>query len=243
MRLTPRDQTLLERVRALRLTDSTTFADLFPSVRAMQQRLWVLQRSGYLRVIRHGRGRVYLLGYAGARALGLRQPVRMAPSTIRTARVYGAVRRLLEGEGYHVRGSRRVGRVEVLETTRGTLRVGAVALDRVLSRPALEGWLERLRPITNPFNSDVDGLLVFLPRPVDHMLAGLPPSYQRRIQLRQLPRLLVAREDGSGNVDQAQAHGRPVPHAESPASDAPKPKAPDPAGLRDRASPVAGAAK
>lgn len=186
MRLTPRDQMLLERVRAQRLTDSSAFVDLFPSVRAMQQRLWVLQRSGHLQVVRHGRGRVYLLGYAGARALGLRRSMRVAPSTIRRALVYGAVRRLLEREGSHVRRISRVGRVEVLETTRGARRVAVVALDRALSRSAFERWLEQLRPISNPFNSDVDELLVFLPRLVDHMLVGLPLSYQRRIQLRRL---------------------------------------------------------
>src|SRR5438094_7437007 len=71
MWVTPRDLEILARVHAVRACDSAALADLFPTVKALQQRLWRLTRSRFLRVHRVGNQRAYSLSWRGVQALGL----------------------------------------------------------------------------------------------------------------------------------------------------------------------------
>ena len=53
----PRDLEILARVHAVRACDGAALGDLFPTVRALQQRLWRLTHERFLKVHRVGNQR------------------------------------------------------------------------------------------------------------------------------------------------------------------------------------------
>lgn len=188
MRLTPRDHRLLDRLYREQACDAAGLADLFPTRRALEQRLWLLVRHRYLVAHRVGRQRAYLLGPAGARAVGLAAPPRLAPASIPRLLEYGRLGRMLQAEGYAVGGSLIVGRVRLMRAQRGGRRIGVVVCGQRLSVRGVGALIRRLRPAINPFRAAFDEVILFVPNAGDPLLAKLPASYRDRISLRAVPR-------------------------------------------------------
>ncbi len=188
MLITPRDRNLLARVHRDRVCDASELVDLFPTRRALEQRLWVLTSHRYLVVYRIGRKRAYALGPAGARTVGASSSTpRLSPATVGGLLRYAEVRRLLQSEGYQVDGHQQVGRVRLMRARRDGRRVGVVVREAPLSPRAAKVLAGRLRSLVNPFGAAFDQLILFGPSARESWHTKLPPTYRDRIVLRALP--------------------------------------------------------
>src|SRR5437867_12723749 len=97
MWVTPRDLEILARVHDARACDSAALADLFPTAKALQQRLWRLTRTRFLKVHRLGNKRAYSLGPRAVKVLGLSaKEVRVSRSAVARHLLYAQLRRKLQ---------------------------------------------------------------------------------------------------------------------------------------------------
>ena len=164
MWVTPRDLEILARVQAVHACDSAALADLFPTARALQQRLWRLTRARFLKVHRVGNQRSYSLGLRGVQALGLRmKEVRVSRAAAARHLLYARVRRELQAEGYQLNGQDQVGRATVLRAWRDGRQIAVAVCGPDASPDTLQGLVHRLRSLVNPFGSVVDELIIFGP--------------------------------------------------------------------------------
>jgi len=188
MWVTPRDLEILARVHAAGACDSAALGDLFPTVKALQQRLWRLTRVRFLKVHRVGNQRAYSLGRHGVQALGLpAKEVRVSRAAAARYLLYARVRRELQAEGYLLNGQDQVGRATVVRAWRDGRRIAAAVCHPDASSRALQGLVHRLRFLVNPFGPLVDELMIFGPA---HALRGtsqLPAAYRGRVTIRSLP--------------------------------------------------------
>lgn len=188
MWVTPRDLEILARVHAVRACDSAALGDLFPTVRALQQRLWQLARERFLRVHRVGNQRAYSLGRRGVRALGLpAKEIRISRPAAARFLLYARVRRDLQAEGYLLDGQDQVGRATVMRARRDGRRIAVAICDPDASPRAVQGLVYRLRSLVNPFGPVVDELMIFGPvRPL-LVTSKLPAAYRGQVTFRSLP--------------------------------------------------------
>lgn len=188
MWVTPRDLEVLARVHAVRACDSAALGDLFPTVTALQQRLWRLTRTRFLKVHRVGNRRAYSLGPRGVRALGLSaKEVRVSRTATARYLLYARVRRELQTEGYLLNGQDQVGRMTLLRAWRDGRRIAAVVCDPDASPRAVKELVHRLRSLVNPFGPRVDELMVFGPVHAVLVASKLPVAYHGRVTIRSLP--------------------------------------------------------
>lgn len=187
MWVTPRDLEILARVHAARACDSAVLTDLFPTVKALQQRLWRLIRARFLKVHRVGNQRAYSLGRRGVQALGLStKEVRISRAAAAHCLVCARIRRQLQSEGYLLNGQDRVGRTTLLRASRDGQRVAAAVCDPGTSSRAVLGLVHRLRSLVNPFGPLVDELIIFGPARAIRLTSELPVAYRGRVTIRSL---------------------------------------------------------
>src|SRR2546426_5554 len=131
MWVTPRDLEMLARVHDARACDSAALADLFPTAKALQQRLWRLTRERYLKVHRLGNQRAYSLGRRGVQALGLpTKEVRISRAAAARYLSFARVRRDLQAEGYLLNGQDQVGRTTVVRAWRDGQQIAAIVCNQ-----------------------------------------------------------------------------------------------------------------
>ena len=187
MWVTPRDLEILARVHDARVCDSVTLADLFPTEKALQQRLWRLTRSRFLRVHRVGNQRAYSLGRRGFRALGLSgKEIRVSLAAASRYLLYAQVRRRLQAEGYVLNGQDQVGRATVVRAWRGGRRIAVAVCSPDASARSVQGLLHQLRLLMNPFGPLVDELMVFGPSCTLSVESKLPAVYRGRVTIHNL---------------------------------------------------------
>ena len=193
MWVTPRDLEILARVHAVRACDSAALADLFPTAKALQQRLWRLTRERYLKVHRLGNHRAYSLGRRGMRALGLSgKEVRVSRAAAAHCLLYARARQVLHAEGYLLNGQDQVGRTTVLLASRDGQRVAAAACDPAASLRTVQGLVHRLRSLVNPFGPLVDELKIFGPARAVRITSKLPVAYRGRVTVRSLQPIITS---------------------------------------------------
>ncbi len=213
MWVTPRDLEILARVRDARACDSVALGDLFPTVKALQQRLWRLTRARFLKAHRVGNQRAYSLGLRGVQALGLRmKEVRVSRTAAARHLLYARVRRELQSEGYLLNGQDHVGRTTVLRAWRDGRRIAAAVCDPDASPRAVRGLVYRLKSLVNPFSPRVDELMVFGPARAFHAASALPVAYRGRVTVRSFP---PTAQFGSSTTDLHGEAVRLVAHVES----------------------------
>src|SRR5436309_12524027 len=145
MRITDRDLKILERVRDLRACDSRSLDDLFPTPQALRQRLWRLVGNAYLIVHRAGNDRIYSLGRAGVRVLGLQAvEIRIAPATAARYVTWSRARRLLLSEGFLLEGEMPFGRTRVLRARRDGREIAIAICGLQSSIRAVQSLVHRL---------------------------------------------------------------------------------------------------
>lgn len=188
MRITERDLRILARVRDLRACDSQSLADLFPTPEALRQRLWRLVCNSYLVVHRTGNHRVYSLGRAGLRVLGLRvREVRIASAAVPQYVIYSHVRRLLQSEGYSLDGEMLFGRTRVLRARIDGRNIAVAVSARQSSMRGPRSMIVRLQRLVNPFDPVFDQVIIFCP-PHHVQPRTLPAPYRERVLIRPLPK-------------------------------------------------------
>jgi hypothetical protein len=188
MWVTPRDLEILARVHAVRACDSAALGDLFPTTRALRQRLWRLTHEGFLKVHRVGNQRAYSLGRGGVQALGLAgKEVRVSRTAAARYLAYARVRRELQTEGYLLDGQDQVGRATVVRASRDGRRIAAAVCDLGASPRAVQQLVHRLRSLVNPFEPLVDELMIFGPARALPIVLGLPVAYRGRVTTHSLP--------------------------------------------------------
>lgn len=188
MRVTPRDLEILARVHAVRACDSAALGDLFPTARALQQRLWQLGRGRFLRVHRVGNQRAYSLGRRGVQALELSaKEVRVSRAAAARYLLYARVRRQMQAEGYLMNGQEQVGRATVVRASRDGRRIAFAVCTVDASTHAVQSMVHRLRSLVNPFGPRVDELVIFGPAHAIRATSSLPIAYRGRVTIRALP--------------------------------------------------------
>lgn len=188
MWITPRDLEILARVHAARACDSAAVEDLFPTARALHQRLWRLTRERFLTVHRVGNQRTYSVGRRGAQVLGLpAKEVRISRTTAIRSLLYAQVRRKLQTEGYVLNGQDQVGHTTVLRAWREGRRIAVAVCDPDASPRAAQAMVNRLRSLVNPFEPLVDELMIFGTVPALLSRTKLPVAQRGRITIRSLP--------------------------------------------------------
>src|SRR5437016_10224917 len=156
MWVTPRDLEILVRVRDARACDSADLGDLFPTAKALRQRLWRLTRGRYLKIHRVGNQRGYSLGQRGVQALGLStKEVRVSRAAVARYLIYARVRRSLQAEGYALNGYDQVGRAMVVRALRGRRWIAVAVCSPEASPRAVQRFVHRLRSLVNPFGPAV----------------------------------------------------------------------------------------
>jgi len=187
MWVTPRDLEILARVHDARACDSVTLADLFPSVRALQQRLWRLTRSRFLRVHRVGNQRAYSLDARGVQALGLRaEEIRVTRTAAARYLLYAQVRRKLQSEGYVLNGQDQVGHATVLRAWRGGRRIAVAVCEPNALPRAAQRLVNRLLRLINPFEPLVDELMIFGTTPTLLRSTKVSVVHHGRVTIRSL---------------------------------------------------------
>jgi len=162
MWVTPRDLEILARVHDARACDSGALADLFPTAKALQQRLWRMTRAHFLKVHRVGNQRAYSLGPLGARALGLStKEIRISRGAVARCLSLARIRRKLQAEGYLPNGQDQVGRTAVLRAWRGGRRIAVAVCEPNASPRAAQRFVNRLLRLIDPFEPLVDELMIF----------------------------------------------------------------------------------
>jgi len=188
MWVTPRDLEILARVHSARACDSAALEDLFPTTKALQQRLWRLARERLLKVHRVGNQRAYSLGRRGIQALGLpAKEVRISRTAATRGLLYARIRRQLQLEGYVLNGQDRVGRTTLLRASRDGQCVAAAVCDPGTSSRAVQGLVHQLRSWVNPFAPLVDELMIFGPARMLRAASALSIAYRARVTIRLLP--------------------------------------------------------
>ena len=188
MWVTPRDLEILARVHAARACDSAALADLFPTVNALQHRLWRLTGVRFLKVHRVGNQRAYSLGRRGVQVLGLSaKEVRVSRAAAAHYLLYARIRRELQAEGYLLNGQDQVGRTTLLRAWRDGRRIAAAVCDPGTSPRAVQRLVHRLRSLVNPFGPLVDELMIFGSARALRVTSKLPVAYRGRVTIRSLP--------------------------------------------------------
>lgn len=188
MWVTPRDLEILARVHAVRACDSAALGDLFPTSRALRQRLWRLTREGFIRVHRVGNQRAYSLGRRGVHALGLTaKEVRVSRDAAAHCLLYATVRRELQAEGYVLNGQDQVGRTTLVRAWRDGRQIAAAVCNPGAPPRAVQGLVHRLRSLVNPFDPLVDELMIFGPAHFLRAASKLPVAYRGRVTIHSLP--------------------------------------------------------
>lgn len=189
MQVTPRDLEILARVHAARVCDSAAMGDLFPSMGALWQRLWLLTRNHYLRAHRLGKRHGYSLGRQGTAVLGLPSAeVRVSRLAAIRYLYYADARRQLQAEGYTLNGQDSIARLTVLWAWREGRRVAVVVCDPSASGQQLTTLVFRLRSVVNPFAPSADQLLILGPVGASSKSAKVPPALSGRVVVRPLSR-------------------------------------------------------
>jgi len=187
VQVTSRDLEILARVHAARACDSAALVDLFPSVHALRQRLWLLSRARLLTVHRLGSQRAYSLGRWGVVILGLpTAEVRISYSVVARCLLYARARRKMQAEGYLFNGQDQVGRVTVLWVWRDGRRVAVAVSDPDASRGRVLALVRRLCAFVNPFGPSADQLVIFGPAGAFRRLPKLPSAWNGRVVFRPL---------------------------------------------------------
>lgn len=185
--VTSRDLEILARVHAARACDSAAFRDLFPSDRALRQRLWLLSRARFLTVHRLGSQRAYSLGRQGVAILGLPcEEVRISYPAVARCLLYARARRKMEAEGYLLNGQDQVGRVTVLWAWRAGRRVAVAVTDPDASREQVLALVRRLCAFVNPFGPSADQLVILGPVGVFRRPLKLSSVWSERVVFRTL---------------------------------------------------------
>jgi hypothetical protein len=175
-------------VHAARACDSASLADLFPTARALHQRLWRLTREGFLTIHRIGNQRAYSLGRRGAQSLGLSaREIRVSRATAMRSLLYAQVRRKLQTEGYVLNGQDQVGRTTILRAWHAGRRIAIAVCDPEASPGAPRAMVDRLRSFVNPFEPLVDELMIFGAFSPLLLRAKLPVAQRERITFHSLP--------------------------------------------------------
>ncbi len=188
MWVTPRDLEILARIHAARACDSAALGDLFPTVKALQQRLWRLTRERYLKAHRVGNQRAYSLGQRGVHALGLpAKEARVSRAAAARCLLYARIRRELQSEGYLLNGQDQVGRTTLLRAWRDGRRIAVAACDAGTSPRAVQGLVHLLRSLVNPFGPLVDEFMIFGPARALRATSKLSVAYRGRVTIRSLP--------------------------------------------------------
>lgn len=188
MWVTPRDLEIIARVHAARACDSAALGDLFPTAKALQQRLWRLIREGFLRLHRVGNQRVYSLDRRGVQVLELpTKEVRVSRTAAARYLLYARIRRELQSEGYLLNGQDQVGRTTLLRAWRDGRRIAVAACHPGTSPRAVQRLAHRLRSLVNPFGPVVDELMIFAPARALRATSTLPVVYRRWVTIRLLP--------------------------------------------------------
>lgn len=188
MWVTPRDLEILARVHAARACDSAVLADLFPTARALHQRLWCLTREGFLTIHRVGNQRAYSLGRRGTRCLGLAaKEIRISRATAMRSLLHAQVRRQLGADGYVLNGQDQVGRTTILRAWRDGRRIAVAVCDPGASPRAVRAMVNRLRSLVNPFEPIVDELMIFGAVPPLLFKAEVWVAQRERVTFHSLP--------------------------------------------------------
>jgi hypothetical protein len=185
--VTSRDLEILARVHAARACDSAALRDLFPSERALRQRLWLLTRARFLTVHRLGSQRGYSLGRQGVAILSLPcQEVRISYPAVARCLLYARARRKMEAEGYLLNGQDQVGRVTVMWAWRAGRRVAIAVSDPHTSREQVLALVRRLCAFVNPFGPSADQIVILGPVGVFRRPLELSSAWDGRVVFRAL---------------------------------------------------------